>query len=211
VAGHIVKGGKAMAVTLDSRLSSEERADWTAKDLKALKQRELMDLYLTLPCPSMEEMTGEFRGDLLNQGSFWFIKNFAAYFALRAPLVNGKWQGKGFTTISDGAGHGYNHYLKLGKDKYILPMKTKIAASVFDGKDCFELDYTAYYSQAGIINMIDEVRRVNHDLYLGIGLWGYTKRQRKIPFFFSLSGPRRPFIGIDKQHRDRQRKFSRYA
>ncbi len=200
-----------MAVTLNSRLSDEAREDWTVGDLKALKQRELMELYQTLPCPSMEEMNGEFRGDLLNQGGFWLIKNTFAYFALRAPLVNGKWLGKGFTAISNDAGHGYNHYLKLGKDIYILPMKTKIAASVFDGKENFELDYTAYHSTAGFINMIDEVRRVNHDLYLGIGLWGYTKMQRKIPFFFSLSGPRRPFVGIDKRHRERNRKFSRYA
>jgi len=88
-------------------------------------------------------------------------------------------------------------------------MKTKIAKSVFDGKDDFELDYTAYHSGAGFVNMIDEVRKVNDDLYLGIGLWGWFKRQRRITFFFALTGPRTAYVGI-KPHRERQRRFSRY-
>jgi len=189
----------------------EAMKDWTVEDLKALKQQQLIELYKTLPCPTMEEMTGEFKGDLMDLGPFRVVKGFCAYFGLRAPLANGKWQGKGFTTISETEGHGYNHYKKFGKDKYVLPMKTRITKSVFDGKDNFELDYTAYWSQASRINMIDEVRKVNDNLYLGIGLWGYIRRQRMIPFFFSLSGPRVPFVGIDKPHRERHRKFSRYV
>ena len=183
---------------------------WTADDLKALKQHQIMELYLRLPCPSMAEMTGEFRGDFVDQGPFQPVRQALAHLALRSVLVNGQWRGKGFTTTSADEGHGYNHYMKLGRDKYILPMKTKIAKSVFDGKDCFELDYTAYHSQAGLINMIDEVRKVHADLYLGIGLWGYTERQRMIPFFFSLSGPRLPLASLDKPHAQRSRTFSRY-
>ena len=199
------------AVKMRPEVSVEKRSGWTVKDLKALKQRELMELFLELPCPSLEEMKGEFRGDLLDLGAFPFLKEIFAYFALRSDFVNGKWLGKGFTTISDSEGHGYNRYSKLGKDRYILPMKTRIARSVFDGQDCFELDYTAYWSRASLINMIDEVRKVNDDLYLGIGLWGYPPKQRRIPFFFSLSGPRGPFAGIDRRHGERNRTFSRYA
>ena len=88
-----------------------------------------------------------------------------------------------------------------------MPMKTCIAKSIYDGKDVFELDYTVYHSQAGFVNMIDEVRKVNGQLYLGIGNWGYFKKQRAVPFFFGLSGPREPYAGIDKQHRDRRRRF----
>ena len=201
-----------MAVAELNWTSGEKKwQTWKVGDLKALKHRELMELYLTLPCPSLDEMNGEFRGDFLDPGSFRTVKSVAAHFALRSPLVNGDWQGKGFTTTSERTGHGYNHYVQYGENKYILPMKTTIAPSVFDGKGSFELDYTAYVSLAGIINMIDEVRRVNRDLYLGLGLWGYTTRQRRIPYFFALSGPRRPYVGIDRQHRERTRRFSRYA
>jgi hypothetical protein len=202
-----------MAVMTADVKSSEDLKDWGVADLKALKQQQLLDLYKTLPCPTMEEMTGEFRGDLLDQGPFRFIKNIFGYFALRSSLANGAWQGKGFTMTSDTEGKGYNHYKRFGKDRYVFPMKTKITKSVFDGKDNFELDYTAYIalkSQASLINMIDEVRKVNDDLYLGIGTWGWIRRFRMIPWFFSLSGPRAPYSGI-KPYKERNRKFSRYA
>jgi hypothetical protein len=202
-----------MAVMTVEKKSGKSLKDWTVEDLKALKQQQLMELYKTLPCPTMEEMTGEFKGDLLDQGPYRLVKVFFGYFALRAPFANGAWQGKGFAMTSDTEGKGYNHYKRFGKDRHILPMKTKITKSVFDGKDNFELDYTAYTaykSQASLINMIDEVRKVNDDLYLGMGTWGYLRRQRMIPWFFSLSGPRVPYTGI-KPYRERNRKFSRYS
>jgi len=182
---------------------------WTVEQLKALRQEELMELYLTLPCPTMREMEGEFKGHLLDTGKFWFIKKPLAYFALKSPLNKGRWLGKGFEAISENEGQGYNSYERFGRVRHVFPMKTRIAASVFDGKDCCELDYTAYRSGAGFINMIDEVRKVNDDLYLGIGTWGYFKRQRRIPFFFSLSGPRAPYVGVDRRHRERRRRFAR--
>lgn len=199
-----------MAITaVDSRLSVGERTDWTVEDLKALKQRELMELYLTLPCPTIQEMEGEFRGHILDTGKFWPIKKPLAYFALNSSLNQGRWLGKGFAMTSEGQGHGYNSYERFGKTRHVFPMNTKIGKSIYDGKDDFELDYTAYHSGAGFVNMIDEVRKVNDDLYLGIGTWGYLKRQRRIPFFFSLSGPRASYAGIDKQHKERHRKFTR--
>jgi hypothetical protein len=203
-----------MAVMTAEAKPSGDLKDWTVADLKALKQQQLLDLYKTLPCPTMEEMNGEFKGDLLDlRGLLRPIKRLLAYFALKAPYVSGAWQGKGFAMTSDTEGNGYNHYKQFGKDKYIFPMKTKITKSVFDGKDNFELDYTAYTaykSQASLINMIDEVRKVNDDLYLGIGTWGWIRRFRMIPWFFSLSGPRAPYSGI-KPYKERNRKFSRYA
>lgn len=193
----------------ERELSSQELGGWTVGDLKALKQDQLMDLFLELPCPTMREMEGEFKGELLDTGKFWLIKKPLAYFALRSSLNKGRWLGKGFATLSENEGHGYNSYRRFGKVIHVFPMKTRIAPSVFDGRDCFELDYTAYRSGAGFINMIDEVRKVNDELYLGIGTWGYFKRQRRIPFFFSLSGPRAPYAGIDRPHRERRRRFER--
>ena len=196
-------------IVRNRELSVEDLEGWTVDSLKAMKQEQLMELYRTLPCPTMREMEGEFKGDLLDTGKFWLIKKPLAYFALRSPLNKGRWLGKGFATDTENAGHGYNSYERFGRVIHVFPMKTRIAASVFDGKDCFELDYTAYHSGAGFINMIDEVRKVNDDLYLGIGTWGYFQRQRRIPFFFALSGPRGPYAGIDRQHRERNRRFAR--
>jgi hypothetical protein len=181
--------------------------DLTVENLKALKQDQLMELYLTLPCPTVQEMKGEFKGHLLDTGKFRFIKKPLSFFALDFNVFHGKWLGKGFTNTSETKGHGYNSYKKFGKIIHVLPMKTCISSSIYDRKDVFELDYTVYHSQAGYVNMIDEVRKINDDLYLGIGNWGYFEKQRMIPFFFALSGPRGPYVGIDKQHRDRRRRF----
>lgn len=205
------KGEIKVAVIMRDQkaLQAEGLGDWTIDDLRALGQAQLMELFRTLPCPTMQEMEGEFRGHLLDTGKFWFIKKPLGYFALNSFLNQGKWLGKGFACTSESEGHGYNSYRKFRKTKHVYPMKTRIAKSVYDGKECYELDYTTYHSGAGFVNMIDEVRKVNDDTYLGIGTWGYIKRQRRIPFFFALSGPRTSCAGVDKQHRERHRKFTR--
>jgi hypothetical protein len=185
------------------------RSDWTIENLMAMKQPELMELFLTLSAPSMHEMQGEYRGTLLDTGTFWLIKNFLAYFALSSDIMNGKWLGKGFTAQSTDEGHGYNSYRKSGKVRHILPMKTYLSTSRYDKKKVFILDYTTYRSSARFINMVDELRKINDNLYLGIGTWGYSRWQRMIPFFFALSGPPIKYIGTDKPHREVPSKYSK--
>jgi hypothetical protein len=192
---------------LEEGLITEGYKDWTAEDLKAMKQDQLMQLYLTLPCPTMQEMEGEFKGYLMDTGNFWIIKKPLAFLVLDYNIFYRKWLGKGFTNTSETEGHGYNSYRKSGKVIHVLPFKTCISRSIYDGKDVIELDYTVYGSPAGYVDMIDEVRKVNDELYLGIGNWGYFKKMRMIPNFFALAGPRGPYAGVDKQHRDRRRRF----
>jgi len=50
--------------------------------------------------------------------------------------------------------------------------------------------------------MVDEVRQVGPDLYLGIGTWGFSDAQRRIPLPFVLRGPVAPYasdIGTHKK------------
>ncbi len=187
---------------------SAPRSGLKIEDITAMKQHELMKLFLTLPAPSIQELQGEYRGTLLDLGFFRFIKKILAYFALSSDFLNGKWLGKGFTALSDNEGHGYNSYRKAGKVRHILPMKTYMAKSRYDGKRAFILDYTTYRSSARFINMVDEVRKINDTLYLGIGTWGYSGWQRRVPFFFALSGPPIKYIGPDKHHREVPSKYS---
>lgn len=88
-------------------------------------------------------------------------------------------------------------------------MKTYLSRSRYDGKEAFILDYTAYRSPACSINMVDELRKINDSLFLGIGTWGYSRWQRMIPFFFALSGPPIKYIGTDKPHREVPSKLSK--
>ena len=179
-----------------------DHLDWTVENLLAMKQNQLRELYLALPAPSIREIQGEFRGTLLDTGPFRFLKNILAYFALVSPLINGKWLGKGFKAVSDTVGYGYNSYRKSGAIRHVMPMTTHMARSRLDGKEVFLMDYTTYRSRAEFVNMIDEVRKVNDNLFLCIGFWGYTRWQRHVPFFFALSGPPEEYVGTDMPHKE---------
>ncbi len=90
----------------------------------------------------------------------------------------------------------------------MYPMKTNVARSRYDGRPCYQLDYTAFESLLGSINMVDELRRVNREFYLGIGTWGFTRAARMRPLPFCLNGPVREFVGVDKPHARRRAKFT---
>ncbi len=37
--------------------------------------------------------------------------------------------------------------------------------------------------------MVDEIRKIDENLYLGIGTWGFWKKQKMIAYPFMLEGP----------------------
>jgi hypothetical protein len=68
-------------------------------------------------------------------------------------------------------------------------MKTLIAPSRFDGRPAYQLVYRHFHSVCGSVRMVDEVRRVEPGVYLGIGTYGFTSAQRRISYPFLLQGP----------------------
>ncbi|MBL4703450.1 MAG: hypothetical protein JKY54_02955, partial [Flavobacteriales bacterium] len=73
----------------------------------------------------------------------------------------------------------------------------EMALSRFDSKPIFQLTYSAYPTLLAKINMIDEIRKVEEGIYLGIGTVGFTKKQRMTPLPFCLIGPTSEFSGVD--------------
>jgi len=76
--------------------------------------------------------------------------------------------------------------------------KTSMVSSVFDGRPSFQLSYREYntfYTNT----MTDEVRKVNGQLYLGIGRLAITFGKYN-PMPFVLIGPPNPWIGPDIQY-----------
>lgn len=176
--------------------------DISLEKLKTLKWNELYELFKTLKAPSFSEMQGEYNAALLDcQGPF---DNVLGSFALRNGIYPGKWLCKAFTAQDKKTGHGYNSFSRFGKVVRIFPMKTSIVKSFFDGKDVFELYYPEYKSLLGFSNMVDEIRKIKDNLYLGIGRWGFTEKQRSKVWPFSISGPAAPFIGTDKVYKKTQ-------
>lgn len=194
--------------------------DYTVEDLMKLKRKELMDLFLLLDAPSMDEMHGEYRAALLDNGHALarLISWVYLYFCY------GTWQHKAFEPLGQDKGHGYNTFIttegslpenvykaffiriftllkSLFRFRYtqrlarIMLNKTSMVASVFDKKPSFQLSYREY-NTFFTNTMTDEVRKVNDHLYLGIGRLTIILGKFN-PQPFALMGPPSPWVGPD--------------
>jgi hypothetical protein len=165
----------------------------TESDLLAMSFKELMALFSGLSAPEMSEMNGEFAARLLAQPSA--LAQFTGNLTVNNPLMPGYWLCKAFRPVSAQSGRGYNAFTHLGRKVQRYPMQTLIAPSRYDGRKAYTLVYAAFKSMCGAIHMVDEVRQVAPGLYLGLGTWGFTDRQRQVALPFVLRGPVAPYAG----------------
>lgn len=167
-------------------------------DLLAMSVKELMSLFARSTAPTVQQMNGEFAARLLTQPSK--LAQVIGNVTVNNPLMPGRWLCKAFRPISGERGRGYNSFAHLGRTVQRYPMETLIAPSRYDGRPAYTLVYASFRSMCGAVNMVDEVRQVGPNLYLGIGTWGFTEAQRHIPLPFVLRGPIAPYAGdIGKQ------------
>lgn len=155
---------------------------FTADAVKKLSVDELHALFATLDAPSIAEMNGEYAASLLRQPSV--IAAVSGWATVVNPLM--PWLCKSFRPVDAETGRGYNTFKRFGRVIQMFPMQTMMAPSRYDGKPAYTLVYRAYHSLCGDINMVDEVRRLGDGLYLGIGTWGFTERQRRVALPFLL-------------------------
>ncbi len=173
-----------------ARISASEL---TESDLQAMSFKDLMALFGKLPAPSIKEMDGEFAARLLAQPSA--LAQLIGNLTVNNPFMPGRWLCKAFKPVSAERGQGYNAFAHLGRTVQRYPMQTLIAPSRYDRRPAYTLVYASFQSMCGAIHMVDEVRRVAPDLYLGIGTWGFTDKQRQVPLPFVLRGPIAPYAG----------------
>ncbi len=177
-------------------------------DLMDYTQEELMELFKTLPAPSLEEMQGEFHSTKLGHHSIrdWFewhitCDNF---------ILNPEWIGKAFHKVDDEHGVGYNLFRDInGKLYFRYPMYTMIAPSRYDAKPAYTLIYKAYYHLCAGTQMVDECRKLADGAYLLIGTYGFNKADRMRPHFWLLEGPYREYRGDVKGIHAIPRKFDK--
>ena len=74
-------------------------------------------------------------------------------------------------------------------------MRTSMSSSLIDGSTVFLLDYPFYSSPAGFVKMTDEIRKIDENLFLGIGHWKLGVRLASV--WFTLEGPVKPFDSGD--------------
>ena len=155
-------------------------------DVKTLNTPELLELFLRLETPAVDEMNGEYAATTLRMDSLLARTSFLSF---SNPFWPGMWKAKGFRPIDLTVGRGYNLFMRLGKPVQRFPMLTRIAPSRYDGKPSYHLVYDAYRSVCGAVHMVDEIRRLKPGEYLGFGTCGVIEAQRRIVYPFLLNGP----------------------
>lgn len=127
-------------------------------------------------------------GGILASGAAYFPHHF---------FGPGRWEGKAFNPTGENRGYGYNLFQDAGGKIYrTRRMDTEIGLSDYDGKPAFKLNYGAYNSGT-VHSMRDEVRRINDDLFLGLGYMALGGGKIN-PAPFALVGPAKAWVGVDQ-------------
>jgi hypothetical protein len=166
----------------------------TLADLEKLNRRRLFALFLAAPPPDFFLLKGEYRAQLLGKDPLTWISNLYIH-NLFGP---GRWIGKAFFATSKEQGRGYN-ILKADGDKApisrVRMMDTRMGLSHYDNKVSFHLDYSAY-NKFPVSGMRDEIRKINDNLFIGLGGFKATGGPF-MPAPFALVGPPGKWVGPD--------------
>ena len=150
-------------------------------------RKEVVGLFSELNAPAVDELAGEYRATLLDQGRW--ANNFFTLLAFNLP---GAWISKSFAPLTTTEGRGYNSF-RVGRDvRKIYRMRTYLAPSRFDAADSFHLDYSQVAGQQRLVkfaHLAGELRRLGDNTYLGLGStdFGIAQFHRAAPFV--LEGP----------------------
>ncbi len=170
----------------------------TVKDIEKLGKAALFQLFYAAPAPQYEEMRGEYSAKTLPVG----VLAASADIYTHHFFGPGRWAGKAFFPFEKDKGWGYNIFSSKGKDgKEILfrtrKMNTYVGKSPIDGKDSFHIDYSPYNSGT-VHSMHDELRKINDNIFLGMGYMGLGGGSIN-PAPFLVIGPAVKWVGPDKE------------
>ena len=176
-------------------------AVWTPDKLNALSREELIELFLTLPSPTLEEFDGEFEG----YGAR-YLEDLEEHYR---SVGLGKWIGKGYRAERYGGfeGHGYNLWGRDGRVIRGIKFGWGLGTSMLDGGPCIVMHYAAFSNMYADLDLIDEIRRAEPGLYLGLAITAEPSplapdpggpNGRSFPSTFLLAGPDAPWSGPDE-------------
>jgi hypothetical protein len=157
--------------------------------LRDADRQTLKALFSKLPPPSMDTLSGEYNGELLDQGGR--VQNSLTSYLFQ---MYGAWTGKAFRPLSKNTGEGYNCFRSDGMMVSKLPMDTSIETSVLDNQSSLVIRYGA--RNRGLIGkLVGEIRQVSPSLLLGVGIYPPFSNRRSLlrKIHFVLSGPLGPY------------------
>lgn len=160
--------------------------DTKTLDLDTLRQMtfpQLEALYRSGRRPSaLSDLDGDAKGAMLAWRSpgrgpiAWLLRVFG-----RSSIF--PWEGKSFKSENAEAGTGINRINFLIAKTRWFPFKTRFAPSFLDGKPTFVLDYSGPGNPPLIRQIVDEVREVAPDLYMGPAALKVSGKPRLVLFF----------------------------
>lgn len=165
--------------------------DWTLEQILAMNRDSILALWKTLPPIPLEELNGHYQGLVPNAG----VKDRQARardYMYNENSVRGYWLGKAYKKTGNNEGEGYNRWrFPNGKIVRNLRFSTKIGPSLIDGKPALIMNYGAYNKST----LIDELRKLDQYVYLGVGTTATADGKRTPPEHFVLLGPTDEWIG----------------
>ncbi|MFC7401823.1 hypothetical protein [Citricoccus sp. GCM10030269] len=163
---------------------------WRPPHLLGMHRQDLLELFGQLPAPADGELDGEYSGyDYLGHTREGWDAGWA-----RAEAGQGTWWlGKAFH-----GDEGYNRILNAnGSTTRMMRFGVRPGESLIDGKPALLLVYGDFDNPTGREGLVDEVRRINDDLYVAACTFPAENGQRSEPSIIVLSGPAQPWVGVD--------------
>jgi hypothetical protein len=171
-------------------------AEASVADLMRLSKARLMQLFYAAPPPGVADLDGEYQAQLIPVG----VLAGATAFYTHHFFGPGRWIGKAFKPLKNAAEQGYNLFNAGSPANQetvarTRSMRTYIGPSKIDREESLHLDYSPF--NTGLVHtMHDEIRRINTDLYLGMGYMALGGGSIN-PAPFVVYGPAQLWVGPD--------------
>lgn len=181
-------------------------AEWTEERIMSLNRDGVIEMWRESPAVEMAELCGEYKGLVPNAGDVERQKSTASVMYNDAFL--GHWLGKSYYPLSHKRGDGYNRYRQAdGTIRRFMRFATEMGTSRVDGKPALMMYYGAYrptyayrmnYMPETMENtLVDEIRKLEDGVYLGVGTIDMPDGTRTEPGHFVLMGPVGHWVGVD--------------
>ena len=193
------------SVVADSHKKGAQRSfpltkNWSLEDVLALSREEVIELWKNSPPPTLSEMNGHYMG-LVPNGGDPAAQEETGDFMYNEQSRIGFWLGKAYKPTSATKGEGYNRW-RLPNDVVIINQRfgTEIGKSLIDGKPSFMMYYGHFRHE--LIpedeenTLIDEIRKLDDNIYLGMGTKDAGNGKRSDPGHFMLIGPTDSWVGV---------------
>ena len=178
-----------------SSLPLSHSGTWTMEQLLALDRVAVLTLWKTLSAVPMAELNGHYQGIVPNGGDATRQAS-TADFMYNESSERGYWLGKAYKPLTATTGEGYNRWrFPGGKVVRNLRFGTEMGTSLIDGKPAFLM----HYSDFNDTTLIDELRKLDDNVYLGMGTTETKDGKRSAPGHFALVGPTDEWVGAEEE------------